>query len=95
MRDDELLVDMVTPDGASGLEVYEEGLPAWIRRELARAVTAVRAARHRRGRPTPAAPVVVDELDAFGDVELLCARELPPSPSGPGPRPWPRTDWSR
>ena len=30
-----------------------------------------RAARHRQGRPTPAAPVVVDELDAFGDDELL------------------------
>ena len=30
------------------------------------------AARHRRGRPTPAAPALVDELDPFGDDELLC-----------------------
>ena len=30
-----------------------------------------RAARHRQGRPTLAVPVVVDELDAFGDDELL------------------------
>jgi hypothetical protein len=30
------------------------------------------AARHRRGRPTPAAPASVDELDPFGDDELLC-----------------------
>ena len=29
------------------------------------------AARPRRGRPTPAAPVLVDELDAFEDDELL------------------------
>ena len=29
-----------------------------------------RAERQRRGRPTPAAPVVVDELDAFGEDEL-------------------------
>jgi hypothetical protein len=30
-----------------------------------------RAVRHRRRRPTPAAPVAVDELDAFDDDELL------------------------
>ena len=29
-----------------------------------------RAERHRRGRPTPAIPVVVDELGAFGEDEL-------------------------
>ena len=30
-----------------------------------------RADRYRRGRPTPAAPVIVDELDAFDHHELL------------------------
>jgi hypothetical protein len=33
-------------------------------------VVSNRAARHRRGRPTPAAPVV-DEFDAFDEDELL------------------------
>ena len=31
-----------------------------------------RVAHHRHGRPTPVAPVVVDERDAFDEVELLC-----------------------
>ena len=31
----------------------------------------IRAARHRGGRPTPAAAGVVDDLDPFGDDELL------------------------
>ena len=55
-----------------------------------------RAERHRRGRPTPAIPVVVDELGAFGEDELwYMLVDYHCSPLGPGPRPWPRTGWGR
>lgn len=39
----------------------------------------IRAARHRRGRQTPAAAVLVDELEAFSDDEVLYLL-VPPIP---------------
>jgi hypothetical protein len=44
-------------------------------------VMSIRAARHRRGRQTPAAAVLVDELEAFSDDELLYLL-VPPIPLG-------------